>query len=156
MLLIIVSSLMLGSITSYDVAAQIVVNDDVLLRLTDATDQTIWELTRLLANHPAGQNDVIKAEMILFDHRKRIILADTHLQQIAINLDTSSRLMELLCLAVGGKNQTLAHINAIRDDRIENDRMAENITVEIRNNAYRNLVLWEMLSRFNVTPYQEK
>ena len=113
--------------------------------LLDSVNMAVKELDRLIRQHPQGRGFAVAADMILKEKEARTLASESQLQKVAVSLDTTARLLELLVRANDQQDRHKARLEKIGDDRRRDLAAAPNVIEEIRDAAYHELLLWDLL-----------
>lgn len=104
------------------------------------------QLDRLVREHPAGKANAIRADIVVQLRQARTLAADTPLQKAAVELDTATALLELLVEESDPGGTSRAAVARLKTERKAALDGAANVLQELREAAYFNLALWDLLA----------
>ncbi len=122
---------------------------DLAATLLAALDALVDQLSRLVREHPDGESHAVKADVAELERDTRALACDTALQKAAVSLDAAGRLLELLVQESDAQGQRESTLEAIRRQREAAISDAPDVIHEIRECAYYDLVLWDLLCQVN-------
>ena len=114
-------------------------------RLLAAIGDTVDQLSRLVREHPDGETYAIQADVVELQREARTLAADTELQKAAVGLDTIGVLLDLLVREARPDGSFESTLDSVRRQRQTALLDAPDVLYEMRECAYYNLVLWDLL-----------
>lgn len=112
----------------------------------DRGDRVIEQLERLVRDHPRGGQHATRLKQIQQNHVARNLACDTQLQKVAVDLDTAGDLLDLLVREADPNDQdTQRALSMISTERQKAAASTTNVLHEIRESAFANLLLWDLL-----------
>jgi len=113
--------------------------------LTGALSGLVAELERLIRAHPDGADRAARADAVRLGMEGRRLACRTRLQEAVVILDAAWELLAILAEQIDRQGELAAGLAVIRRDREEALVTSGNVLKELRESAYYNLALWEMI-----------
>ena len=123
---------------------------DFMGELQGASESTFAQLLRLVQRHPTVRADnatyspVVRS--IQLRRKARQLACDSMLQECAVIVDACAELLELL-IELTSPDFDENGMAGMRAEREANAENAVNVLHELRENAYANLLLWDLLTQ---------
>ena len=116
----------------------------ILRRLQQTLNDLVWELNHRLLDRTDTEDHTASINAIGFERRSRKVGDTTEFQKIAIDLDIISMLLELIVLDSLDESKIRPILEIVGADRKAAMGKTPDVIMEIRDNLFRNLALWEL------------
>ena len=113
--------------------------------LLASLDAVVYQLSRIVREHPDGQTYAVKADVVELEKEARTLASDTSLQRAAVSLDAIGGMLALIARELDAEGQLEAPLAELARKREAAMVQVSDVLDEMREHALYNLMLWEVL-----------